>query len=62
MSDTVTVFKDEKGEWRWQRQAENGEIVATSGEGYLHRSHAEHMAREVFLGQEDLILVIVSET
>ena len=36
MTDTVEVYKDDAGEWRWRRQAANGEIVATSGEGYVN--------------------------
>jgi uncharacterized protein YegP (UPF0339 family) len=28
------VYKDEAGEWRWRVIAGNGEIVASSGEGF----------------------------
>jgi uncharacterized protein YegP (UPF0339 family) len=28
------VFQDEAGEWRWRVIAGNGEIVASSGEGF----------------------------
>jgi uncharacterized protein YegP (UPF0339 family) len=46
-TDTVTVYQDEAGEWRWRRQADNGEIVATSGEGYTDKTHAGRMAFEL---------------
>lgn len=46
--ETVRVYSDEAGEWRWTAKAENGKTVADSGEGYKHRSHAERMAREMF--------------
>lgn len=30
----VVYYKDEAGEWRWRAVAPNGEVVATSSEGY----------------------------
>lgn len=33
----TTVFQDQDGQFRWHTQADNNEIIATSGEGYLHR-------------------------
>lgn len=30
----IEYFKDDAGEWRWRAKAANGNIVATSGEGY----------------------------
>ncbi len=36
------VFKDSLGEWRWHLKAGNGEIIADSGEGYLHRGDCLH--------------------
>lgn len=45
---TVTVFPDTSRQWRWHATAENGQIVAISGEGYVNRGHAERMARELF--------------
>lgn len=47
MRDTVQVFKDDHGEWRWRRLASNGLITAVSGEGYKNRQHAIRMARRV---------------
>ena len=43
----VDVFRDKAGEWRWRRQADNGEIVSTSGESYTRRSTAITMATHV---------------
>lgn len=28
------IFKDRAGEWRWRLRAANGQILATSSEGY----------------------------
>ena len=28
------MYRDDKGEWRWQFKASNGKIMADSGEGY----------------------------
>lgn len=33
----VEFFHDADGEWRWRAKAENGRIVATSGEGYTNK-------------------------
>lgn len=45
--DKVQLYRDEAGEWRWRRQSENGQIVATSGEGYANHSDALNIARDV---------------
>jgi uncharacterized protein YegP (UPF0339 family) len=47
-NDTLVVYKDEAGEWRWRLEARNGKILADSGEGYTKRSGAERAARRVF--------------
>jgi len=39
--DTVEIYRDEAGEWRWKRLAANGEIVADSGEGYVNKQDCE---------------------
>jgi uncharacterized protein len=36
------LYRDGNGEWRWRLKAANGQVVATSGEGYVARSDAEH--------------------
>jgi uncharacterized protein YegP (UPF0339 family) len=37
----VELYKDKGGEWRWRLKATNGQIIATSGEGYKSRSNAD---------------------
>ena len=44
---TVDVYADNAGEWRWRLTADNGQIIAVSGEGYVKRSHAERMAEQI---------------
>lgn len=34
----VEYYQDGSGEWRWRKRAANGEIVSTSGEGYVNRA------------------------
>lgn len=45
---SVTVYEDHKGEYRWGAFAANGERVADSGEGYVNRSWAKRMAKELY--------------
>jgi uncharacterized protein YegP (UPF0339 family) len=46
--DTVEIFADNLGEYRWRRKAAgNHEIIATSGEGYGSREHCREMASRV---------------
>lgn len=46
--DVVHFFKDEAGEWRWHRTAENGQIVSESGEGYVNLDDARNQVLEQF--------------
>lgn len=46
--DTVTVYQDSAGEYRWTAKAANHETIADSSEGYVHLEHAEKMAHELF--------------
>ncbi|HYO10433.1 MAG TPA: DUF1508 domain-containing protein [Tepidisphaeraceae bacterium] len=34
------IFQDKSGEYRWRLRAANGQIIATSGEGYRAKSDA----------------------
>ena len=36
------IFQDKSGEYRWRLRAANGQIVATSGEGYKAKADAQH--------------------
>jgi uncharacterized protein len=35
----LEIYKDKRGDIRWRRTAENGEIVGASSEGYSSRKH-----------------------
>ena len=37
LMDTVHVYRDHVGDWRWKRVAPNGRIIADSGEGYRRK-------------------------
>jgi uncharacterized protein YegP (UPF0339 family) len=43
--DTVEVYPDGGGLWRWRRRAANHRIVADGGEGYTRRDAALRAAR-----------------
>lgn len=36
------LYTDKADEFRWRLRAKNGNIIATSGEGYKNKSDAEH--------------------
>jgi uncharacterized protein YegP (UPF0339 family) len=39
-NDKVEVYEDAEGMWRWRRvDTKNGNIVSTSGEGYVNRGY-----------------------
>lgn len=35
------LYRDHKAEWRWRLRTPNGNVVADSAEGYLHRQDCE---------------------
>lgn len=35
------MYKDNRGEWRWRLKASNGQVIATSGEGYKEKKSCE---------------------
>lgn len=45
--DSVYVFKDIAGEWRWTRKSTNGRIVADSSEGYANKEDCVDMAMRI---------------
>ena len=47
-NDTPEIFQDKAGEWRWRLIAGNGEIIATSGEGYVNETHARQMIKRLW--------------
>ncbi len=36
------IYKDHKAEWRWRLRAQNGNVLADSGESYKRREDCEH--------------------
>ena len=34
------IFQDKSGEYRWRMRAANGQVIATSGEGYKAKADA----------------------
>ena len=39
---TYYYYKDNRGEWRWYLQANNGKTIADSGEGYVNQADCLH--------------------
>lgn len=46
-ADVVRVYRDKSGHWRWRRNAPNGETLADSGEGYVHKADCVEIAKRV---------------
>jgi uncharacterized protein YegP (UPF0339 family) len=44
-NDHVKVFRGNDGRWYWHRQAGNGQIVSTGGQGYDSESAARAAAQ-----------------
>jgi uncharacterized protein YegP (UPF0339 family) len=40
----------QKGQWRWRLHASNGQVIATSGEGYVDRADCERMIAHIQAG------------
>lgn len=36
------IYQDTTGEWRWRLLAANGQVIATAGEGYVHKGDCLH--------------------
>ena len=43
----VTIYKDERREWRWRLRSNNGNILADSGEGYATKRNAFRAFRNI---------------
>jgi len=43
----VIVYRDKSGDWRWKLVAENGEVIADSGEGYRNKNYAIKQAKKI---------------
>lgn len=57
MTDRIHVYEDEGGEFRWRRVAENGKLVADSGEGYESESGAVEAANRQAEGTDATVVV-----
>jgi uncharacterized protein YegP (UPF0339 family) len=58
---TVVIYQDDQEEYRWHLVAENGEIIADSGEGYKNKDHCVEMARSVNHVDDDVDYVDMTE-
>ena len=47
--DTIVIYTDNAGEWRWTRTATNGNIVGASTEGYKNKSDCVDNANRQFV-------------
>lgn len=47
-NDSIDVYQDAGGDWRWRLQAGNGKIIADSAEGYETSAGAYRAASRVF--------------
>lgn len=42
--NTIYVYQDKKGGWRWRMKSRNGLVVADSGQSYRSERHARRAA------------------
>lgn len=57
---TVEVYKDALGEWRWRKLADNGNVIAESGEGYKNFDWCHRMA-STEAGAADIVVIPSSD-
>ncbi|WP_290809844.1 amphi-Trp domain-containing protein [Halovivax sp.] len=55
------LFEDRAGEWRWRLVHRNGNVIATSGEGYTRKHNAEKGLRSVLATAPGAEIVAVDE-
>lgn len=46
-TDRVELYQDTAGDWRWRYLAQNGHVLADSGQGYTRRIDCRRAARRV---------------
>jgi uncharacterized protein YegP (UPF0339 family) len=51
----VIVFRSKDRDYRWSLRADNGEVIADSGEGFRRKSYAIKKAEELFPNAELVI-------
>lgn len=59
---TFQLFEDRAGEWRWRLVHRNGNIIATSGEGYTSKQNAEKGIRSVLRNAPDADVIGQSDS
>jgi uncharacterized protein YegP (UPF0339 family) len=47
----LIFYKDKAGEWRWRREAANGEPVSNGGEGYKNLADCREVALAINGGE-----------
>lgn len=55
------VFRDHGDEWRWRLRHRNGNIIATSGEGYTRKHNAQKGLQSVVQNAPDAEIIEDSE-
>jgi uncharacterized protein YegP (UPF0339 family) len=53
------MYKDARGEFRWRLKAANGQIIATSGEGYTTKASCDNGINSVKSNAPDAEVVEV---
>lgn len=43
--DTLDIYQDKRGEWRWRRKSPDGHVVGASCEGYRDKGDCEKNAK-----------------
>jgi uncharacterized protein YegP (UPF0339 family) len=53
----ITIYKDSRGEWRWRLTHWNGNILATSSEGYHNLADCEDIVNSLwhYIAEADVI-------
>jgi uncharacterized protein YegP (UPF0339 family) len=54
--DTIHVYRDDAGEYRWRRVAPNGRTVSDSGEGYTRLGDAAGAAQREAHGDAHVVV------
>lgn len=55
-----TTYRDKTRQWRWRITAQNGRIVADSGESYQSRNNALRAARRFAAAVRDQSIVFMT--
>jgi uncharacterized protein YegP (UPF0339 family) len=56
----IKIFEDKGHKWRWHMKASNGQIIATSGEGYETKQGAREAVHRL-LGYTEHVVVNVGD-